>query len=188
MTIPTPAEPTSARDALRARIEAAERRNAERTLADQAREAASSAADYTRANPLTVIGGALATGLVIGLLTRPGRRAAGRAFDSASDAISSAGSSAKNLVARRRSGFGQSISDALVAYGMAMIDEILDAARAGQDRASDLGHAAGAQGRKLSASASETADSAVTSTRALAHKTRSVAAEVFSDLKRRTKG
>ena len=62
-----PLAPATARDALRARIEAAERRNAERSLTDQARDAADAAIDYTRAHPLTVIGGALAFGLVIGI-------------------------------------------------------------------------------------------------------------------------
>ena len=55
MTELTPISAADSRDALRARIEAAERRNADRTIADQAREAATAAVDYTRANPLTVI-------------------------------------------------------------------------------------------------------------------------------------
>lgn len=187
MTTTTPDSATEARDALRARIESAERRNADRTLADQAREAAQSAADYTRANPLTVIGGALAAGLLIGLMTRPGRRVAGRAMHSASDAISSAGSSVRNVATRRKSGFGQSFGDAAMAYAMTMIDEMMDAARAGQDRASELGDAAGSQARRLSNNASEAAGSAADSTRALARKTRSVAADALSDLKRKAR-
>lgn len=184
MTTPTPVATTDARDALRTRIESAERRNAERTLADQARDAASTAADYTRANPLTVIGGAVVAGVIIGLLTRPGRQVAGRAIHSASDAISSAGSNAKNF-AKRRTGMGQSIGDVVVAYGMTMMDEIMDAARAGQDRAEELGDVAGTKAKKLSASASDAADSAASSTRAMARKTRAVAADAFSDLKRK---
>ena len=121
------------RDALRARIEAAERRNAEKGLAEQARAAADAAIDYTRANPLTVIGGAVAFGLVIGLLTRPGRRVAGRALHSAGDAISGAASSAtsgvKSITARGGSRLGQMIGEAAVAYAMTVIDDLLDAAR-----------------------------------------------------------
>ncbi|MGB3711202.1 MAG: hypothetical protein WA985_05895, partial [Erythrobacter sp.] len=67
------------RDALRAKIEASERRIEERSFSDQAKEAAVTAKDYTKENPLTVIGGALAAGLLIGLLTRPGRRVVRRA-------------------------------------------------------------------------------------------------------------
>mgnify|MGYP001101366086 CR=1 FL=1 len=55
MTDLSPFSADGKRDALRARIEAAERRNAERTVAVQAREAASAAVDYTRAHPLTVL-------------------------------------------------------------------------------------------------------------------------------------
>ena len=90
--------PVLGRDSLRARIEAAERRNAERSLADQARAAAEKASDFARANPLTVIGGALAVGLVIGLATRPGRKVAGRAVGAVSAAASGVADSASASV------------------------------------------------------------------------------------------
>ena len=180
------------RDALRARIEAAERRNAEKNFADQARAAADAAIDYTRANPLTVIGGAVAFGLVIGLLTRPGRRVAGRALHSAGDAISGAASSAtsgvKSITARGGSRLGQMIGEAAVAYAMTVIDDLLDTAREGKERAEDLGEAAGAQAKKLSASASEAAGAAADSTRTLARKTRDAALDVVRDIRRQTKG
>jgi hypothetical protein len=180
------------RDSLRARIEAAERRNAEKTLADQARAAADAAIDYTRANPLTVIGGAVAFGLVIGLLTRPGRRVAGRALHSASGAITGAASSAtsgvKNITARGGSRLGSMIGEAAVAYAMTMIDEMLDAAREGKERAKDLGEAAGAQARKPSAGASDAAGSAADGTRNLARQAREAALGVMRDIRDRTKG
>lgn len=191
MNNPLPLPVTDKRDALRAKIEAAERRNAERTLADQAREAAASAVDYTRANPLTVIGGAVAAGLVIGLLTRPGRRAAGQAFHSASDAISGAASSAKASVSgatsRQGSRIGHIITETAMTYLMTAIDELLETARAGQDKAAELGDAAGSQAKKLSANASGAAGSAADSTRALARKTADVAVGVVRDLRRKTK-
>lgn len=192
MTDPIPLPVADNRDALRARIEAAERRNADRTIADQAREAAEAAVQYTRANPLTVIGGALAAGLVVGLLTRPGRRVAGRALHSTADAISgtasSARSSARNLTVRGGSRLGKMVGEAAVAYAMTMIDEVLETARAGQERAADLGDAAGTQARKLSANASDAATTAAGNTRALARRTRDVAAGVVRDLGRKTKG
>ena len=83
---------------LRAKIEASERRNAERTLADQAREAAEAATEYTRAHPLTVIGGAVAIGLLVGLATRPGRRVATRAAGAVGAAASGAAASAASGV------------------------------------------------------------------------------------------
>ena len=183
---------TGQRDALRARIEAAERRNAEKSLADQARAATDAAIDYTRANPLTVIGGAVAFGLVIGLLTRPGRRVAGRALHSAGDAISGAASSAtsgvKSITSRGGSRLGAMIGEAALTYAMTMIDEVLDTAREGKERAGDLGEAAGAQAKKLSATASEAAGSAADSTRTLARKTRDAALDVVRDIRRQTRG
>lgn len=197
MTDPIPLVSTDSRDALRARIEAAERRNTDRTLADQAREAAEAAAQYTRANPLTVIGGALAAGLLIGLLTRPGRRMASRALHSTTDAISGTAASARsgvsNLTSRGGSGrsassLGRMIGEAAMGYAMTMIDEALDTARAGQERAAELGDAAGTQAKKLSANASEAASTAAGNTRALARKTRDAAAGVVRDLGRKNKG
>lgn len=191
MTDSAPAAATDSRDSLRARIEAAERRNAERTIGDQAREAASAAVDYTRAHPLTVIGGALAAGLIIGLLTRPGRQVASRAFHGTADKISGAASSARSrvddLTSRRGSRLGKMIGETAVGYVMTMMDEVLETARATQDRAADLGNAAGSKARKLSAEASDAAGSAATSTRALARKTADAAASAARDLGRKVK-
>jgi ElaB/YqjD/DUF883 family membrane-anchored ribosome-binding protein len=191
MTEPTPISAADSRDALRARIEAAERRNADRTLADQAREAATAAVDYTRANPLTVIGGALAVGLLVGLFTRPGRRVASKVAHSASDAISGAASSARSgvgsVAARGGSQLGRMVGEAVVGYAMTMIDEMLETARAGQERAEEIGDAAGAQAKRITARTSEAAGSAADSTRALARKTADAAAGVVRDLGRKTK-
>jgi hypothetical protein len=164
------------RDSLRARIEAAERRNAERSLADQAREAASAAADYTRANPLTVIGGALALGLAIGLLTAPGRRVAGNvagkvaASGAVSGAAGRASSGVKGLAARGGARLGTMLGEAAVAYVMTQIDEALDAARDGQDRAGALSNTASAKARDL------------------AGRGREAAGRVVADIKRKTGG
>jgi hypothetical protein len=192
MTDLSPRPANDQRDALRARIEAAERRNAERSLADQARAAADSAIDYTRANPLTVIGGALAVGLLIGLLTRPGRRVAGRALHGAGGAISGAASSAssgvKSVAARGGSRLGTMLGEAAVAYVMTLIDDAVEAARTGKERAENLGEAAGAQARRISAEAGDAASSAADNTRTLARKTRDAALGVVRDIRDKTRG
>lgn len=179
------------RDSLRSRIDAAERRNADRTLADDAREAAKAAADYTRAHPLTVIGGALAVGLVIGLLTRPGRQFAGRMVSSATGAVSGAANSAtsgvKSITSRGSSRVGTMFGEAAVAYVMTLVDEMLEAARSGQERAGELGDAAGAQARKLKANAEQASETAVATSRSLAGKTRKQAERVVKDIRRKTK-
>lgn len=180
------------RDSLRARIEAAERRNAERTLADQARDAAGAAVDYTRAHPLTVIGGAVAAGLVIGLLTRPGRRAAGKALHGAGDALSGAASSAssgvRGLASRGGSRIGTVLGEAALAYVMTAIDELADAARAGQETARDLGDAAGAQAKKLGHEAAEAAGQAASGSKELARSARETARRMAAELARKTRG
>lgn len=192
MTDQSTALTNDSRDALRARIEAAERRNAERTLADDARDAAKAAADYTRANPLAVIGGAVAVGLVIGLLTQPGRRAAKQVVNSASDAVSGATSSAtsglKSITARGGSRIGTMFGEAVLAYVMTLIDEAMETARAGQDRAGELGDAAGTQARKIKTGAVQAAEAAADNSKTLARKTRDQAERVVNDLRRKTKG
>ena len=62
------------REKLRERIEAGEQRNEERTLAEQAKDAADSAVEFTKKHPFAVVGGVLLAGLAIGAMTRPGRR------------------------------------------------------------------------------------------------------------------
>jgi len=192
MTEQTPISASDSRDSLRARIEAAERRNAERSLADNARDAATAAIDYTRANPLTVIGGALALGLIIGLLTRPGRRLAGRVVESAGDAVGGAASNAtagaKRVAERGGVKLGTLIGEAAMGYVMTMIDEALDAARTGQERAGELGDAASAQARKISSGAADVAGNAAQGSKKLARKTRAAAAGAVRDLTRKTKG
>ncbi|PKP96580.1 MAG: hypothetical protein CVT76_06480 [Alphaproteobacteria bacterium HGW-Alphaproteobacteria-15] len=170
----------SKRDSLRARIEAAERRNAERSLADNARAAATAAADYTRAHPLAVIGGALAIGLAIGLLTRPGRRVV-------SNAAASATSGIKTMTARGGSQIGTLLGKAAVGYIMALIDDAVQTARAGQERAGELGDAASAQARKLKSGATQAAGAAAGKSRSLARDTRSKAGRMVNDLRTKTK-
>lgn len=67
------------REALRAKIEEGQARQEARSLADQARAAADGALDYVKANPLKTIAAVAAGALVIGAMTRPGRKAGKRA-------------------------------------------------------------------------------------------------------------
>ncbi len=128
--LPPESADTTPRDELRAKIEASERRMAERTLADSAQEAAGAATDYVKQNPLTVLGGAIAVGLLLGAVSKPGRRAAKGAASSAASAVAGAASSAAegvgNAAKKRGTAFGSLLADALIAYGIKMIDEALD--------------------------------------------------------------
>ncbi|MEX0342722.1 MAG: hypothetical protein AB3N06_09050 [Erythrobacter sp.] len=114
------------REQLRARIEAGEQRNEERSLADQAKDAADSALEFTRKHPLAVVGGVLVVGLAIGAMTRPGRR-----------------------LGRRGGVLAGLAADAALAYGARMVDTVLDGAQYAGDRIEDLGDSASTAARGL---------------------------------------
>jgi ElaB/YqjD/DUF883 family membrane-anchored ribosome-binding protein len=103
------------REALRAKIDAAEARHAERSLGEQAKEAADGALEYVKANPIKSVAAVAIGALVIGAMTRPGRKAGKRAGKFASVA-----------------------TDAALAYALSLFDSAEDAADKGQDRLADL--------------------------------------------------
>jgi len=193
MTEPTQ-EPVAAdaRDELRAMIEARERRIAARTLADEAREAAGAASDYARQNPIQVVGGAIALGLLIGLLTKPGRRAAGNVASGTASAVGGAASGAAKSVGsaakKRGSAIGSLLADAFVAYGIKLIDEALDGARAGQERLEDIGDAATAKARETRRDVEYVAGTAADKTRAMGQRTRRRAKRAVRGLADRVSG
>lgn len=170
------------RDALRARIEAAERRIAERSLVDDAREAARAAADYTRANPGKVVAGALVIGLVIGLLTTPGRAAAAKA---AARVTGKGGASAapKAVAAASEKGskFAAMLANALVAQGLKVLDEVLDGANTGKERAGALAEKAATEAQRLSREAADNSGD-------LARRTRAAAETAARDIAKRVRG
>lgn len=190
------------RDELRMKIEASERRIADRTLAEQAQEAAKAATDYARANPMKVVGGAVALGIVIGLLTSPGRRVAKTAATGAAGAVSTAATStahavssaasgaagsARRAVSSRGSKFLGLIADALIAYGIKLIDEAMDGARAGKDKLEDIGDSTAAKARELRRDAGYMAGSAADKGRTITRRTRRRAERAVRDLTERAR-
>lgn len=115
------------RDRLRERIDAAEARNAARTVADQAREAAATATDFVKRHPLATVAGVAVAGLAIGAMTRPGRRAGKKA-------------------SKRAGAFASYAAEIGLAYATGLLDKAGDAARTGQDKLSELGGAAANRG------------------------------------------
>ncbi len=166
------------RDALRARIEAAERRIAARTLADDARDAARAAADYARANPGKVVAGALVLGVVIGLLTTPGRTMAGKAAARVTGIASrKAGSAVSEAVAK----FGMMLANAAVAQGLQLVNDVLDSASTGKERAGELVGKAAGEAQRLGREAADTSSD-------LARRTRAAAEAAAQDIAKRVKG
>lgn len=67
------------RNALKAKIEAAEMRNAMRTASQSAQDAAEMATDFVKRHPFATITGVAVLGLAIGAMTKPGREAGKKA-------------------------------------------------------------------------------------------------------------
>ncbi|MBD2841914.1 hypothetical protein [Erythrobacter rubeus] len=175
------------RDELRAKIEASERRIEQRTLADQAKEAAGAATNYAREHPLTVLGGAIAVGLVVGAMTSRGRRAARGAAVGTVNAVNSAARSTKDAVGnastKQVSRFGTLLADAITAYGIKLIDDALDTAQAGQDKLEDLGDSASSKARQLRRDAEYYAGTAADKGKQVTRRTRRRAGRAVRDLK-----
>ncbi|WP_298303250.1 hypothetical protein [uncultured Erythrobacter sp.] len=196
-TTPSSTGDKAKRDELRQKIEANERRIAERTLGDQAKEAVDAAVNYTRANPLTVIGGAIVLGLAIGLMTKPGQRVAGKAAtsavnaasgaaskvgDAASSAAGAAAGTVKNAAIDRTNTLWTLVADALVGYAIKFIDDALGGPNVGKDKLEDLGDSAAAKARTLRREASYLAGSAADKGRAATRRTKRRAERVVRDL------
>jgi hypothetical protein len=115
------------RDRLRERIDAAEARNAARSIADHARDAASTATDFVKRHPLATVAGVAAVGLAIGAMTRPGRKAGKQA-------------------GQRAGAFASYAAELGLAYATGLLDKAGDAARSGQDKLGELSGAAAERG------------------------------------------
>ena len=114
------------REELRARIDAGEQRIQERSLADQARDAADTALEFTKRHPFAVVGGVLVAGLAIGAMTRRGRN-----------------------LGLRGGMFAGLAADAVMAYGARMMDSVASGAQYAGDRFEDFGDNAATAARGL---------------------------------------
>lgn len=107
------------RDALRAKIDAGERRNEDRSFGTIAAEARDDATNFAKEHPVATV----VAGITIGVLI--------------------AGFFNRGKVARGASRFGSMAAEMGSAYGLGLID----AARNGQDRIEDFGDTVGAKAR-----------------------------------------
>lgn len=112
------------REALRGKIEAGEQRHAERSFADQAKDAADSALGYVRTNPLKTVAAVAVGALIIGAMTRPGRR-----------------------LGRKTGAIAGVATDAALAYGLSLLDTASGAASKSQDKLADFGDTVGDKAR-----------------------------------------
>lgn len=113
------------REALRDKITTGEQRNAQRNFADNALE-------YVKANPLKTIAGVTIGALLIGAMTRPGRKAGKKAGALAGVA-----------------------TEAALAYGLGLLESAGTAASKGQDKLADLGETVGDKARSWQSTAAK---------------------------------
>ncbi|MCP9223127.1 hypothetical protein MKP08_10235 [Erythrobacter sp. LQ02-29] len=129
------------RDALRAKIEAAEQRNADRSLADYARDATDKATAFVKEHPVATVAGVAVLGLAIGAMTRPGRRAG-----------------------RRAGAMANYAAEMGLAYASGLFDSAGDAVRHGgaklEDWSDDIAHSSRKAGRRVSRAAYDGRDEA----------------------------
>lgn len=121
---------SDSRDALRQRIEQGEARLAERDLIRVAGDAAKAATGFVRTHPVASVAGVAVIALVIGAMTRPGRRFGSRAAGLASYA-----------------------TDAGIAYALGVLDAAGDFAddvrEAGTEKLEDIGDSVERTSRKV---------------------------------------
>ncbi len=137
------------RDALRAKIEAAEQRNADRSIGDYAREASDKATAFVKEHPIATVAGVAVLGLAIGAMTRPGRRAG-----------------------RRAGALATYFTDMGLAYASGLFDTAGDAVRHGGEKlgdwSDDIAHSSRKAGRRASRAAYDGRDEARYATRKFA--------------------
>ena len=132
---------------LKEKIEAAEKRNADRSFGDYARDAADGATSFVKEHPIATVFGGLALGAIVAsLLPGPGRRVRKKA-------------SARGAVV------AGALADLALTYGTRFMTGAEKAAKAGQDRVGDLGETISETAR----SASKSASKAVTGLRSRIH-------------------
>lgn len=143
------------REQLRARIEAGEKRNEERSFADQAKEAADSAVDFAKKHPIATVAGAVAIGLAIGAMTSRGRQ-----------------------LGRRGGSLAAYAADAALAYGLSMVE-------GAGDKFEDYSDAASTQARRLRRDAGYRADAIGDVLRSSGRKASRKSSRTVRDLKAR---
>jgi hypothetical protein len=155
------------REQLREKIEAGERRNAERGISDYARNARDNATSFVKEHPFATVAGGLAFGVIIAsIVPGPGRRLRKRAT-------------------ARGTALAAMISELGMAYGASLLDNLGDAARTGQDKLEDFGDTLGDTARGLRREAGYLAGGASESARALSREAGKKAGRSIRDLRAR---
>ncbi|MCR2833938.1 hypothetical protein [Parerythrobacter lacustris] len=154
------------RDELRAKIEAGEQRNADRTMGDYARDASEKATAFVKEHPLAAVAGVAAVGLAIGAMTRPGRRAA-------------------RTAGRKTSAFASYAAELGMAYASGLFDAASGAAKSGGEKLEDFGEDMAHKARSARRTASHSAGDAADNLRVIGRKAARQAGRTLRDARSR---
>ena len=154
------------RQALKAKIEAAETRNAERSIGDMARDATDTATNFVKEHPIASVAGVAAIGLMVGAMTKPGRNAGRKA-------------------GKRAGALATYASEIGIAYATGLFDAAGEAASTGKDKLEDLGDSIGDNAGALKRRATFTGGNAAAAARALSRNAGKQAGRSARDLRAR---
>ncbi|MXO90178.1 hypothetical protein [Pontixanthobacter aquaemixtae] len=156
------------RQALKAKIEAAEQRNADRSIGDIARDASKKATDFVKEHPFATLAGVAVLGLAIGAMTKPGRRAGKAAGENASK-------------------FASYAAELGMAYATGLIDAASDLTQLGKDKIEDLGDAINDNAGELKRKASFRGGNAAAAAKSLTREAGKKAGRTVRDLRLRSR-
>lgn len=132
----------SKRRELKNKVDAAQKRNAERSIGDYARDAGESATSFVKQHPITTVVGGLALGVLIAsVVPGPGRRL-------------------RKKASARSAALAGVVADLALTYGAQLLDSAEKAADTGGRKLSALGGAIGDSARSAGRGASSAADNA----------------------------
>lgn len=126
------------RTELKQKIEAAEKRNADRSFGDYARGARDGATSFVKEHPIATVAGGLVLGAIVASFL-PGK-----------------GRKLRKKASARSALMAGALADLAITYGTQFLSGAEKAAKAGQDRASDLGETLGDGVRSAGKTASRT--------------------------------
>lgn len=171
----TPANDVAAADekrvVLRDKIEAAEQRQAQRSLGDYARDARDNATGFVREHPIATVGAALAFGVVLAaVIPGPGRRLSQRVG---------------KKVSGRATSFAAIASKMGLAYASRFMNVAENAARTGQDKLEDIGDTLNDHARNVRRETSNRAAKAADGANTLSRNAKKRAGRTVRDIRTR---
>lgn len=166
--MPNPKSSDQKRQELKAKIEAAEQRNADRSIGDMAKEVSEQATDFVKLHPLATVAGVAVVGVAIGAMTKRGRSAGKAAGENVSE-------------------FASYAAELGLAYASGLFDAAGEVAQTGRDKAQDIGDALNDNAGSLKRKADFKGGNAAAAAKALTREAGKKAGRTVRDLRLRSR-